>query len=42
MDITDANGVKFAIVGDTFIKSWYSVFNYNVNGKPAVGFAKNL
>lgn len=42
MDITDANGAKFAIVGDTFIKSWYSVFNYNVNGKPAVGFAKNL
>lgn len=42
MDITDANGAKFAIVGDTFIKSWYSVFNYNVGGKPAVGFAKNL
>lgn len=43
MDVQDANGQNFAIVGDTFIKSWYSVFSYNaINGKPAVGFAKNV
>ncbi|KAI1849147.1 hypothetical protein JX265_012780 [Neoarthrinium moseri] len=31
------------IVGDTFIKNWYSVFSYSAaNGKPAVLFAPNI
>lgn len=29
--------------GDTFLKNWYSIFNYvNANGKPSVSFAKSV
>lgn len=41
-DQQDVNGVNFAIIGDTFIKNWYTVFSYDaLNGDPAVGFAQN-
>ena len=35
---------KLAIVqGDTFLKNWYSIFNYvNAGGKPSVSFAKSI
>lgn len=34
----------FAIVGDEFLKSWYTVFNYaeTSSSAPAVGFATNV
>ncbi|KAK4705578.1 hypothetical protein P7C70_g625, partial [Phenoliferia sp. Uapishka_3] len=35
--------LDFGIIGDEFLKSWYSVYNYAApsTGKPAVGFAAN-
>ncbi|KAI9633340.1 aspartic protease [Dioszegia hungarica] len=36
MDVQDANGNNFAIVGDVFIKSYYTVFDFSAN---TVGFA---
>lgn len=40
-DMQDSNGDNLAIVGDEFLKSWYTVFNYDgsSSGAPAVGFA---
>ncbi|KAI0124788.1 aspartyl protease [Xylariales sp. AK1849] len=40
----DLTGVDdLYIVGDTFIKNWYSVFSYSANnGEPAVLFAPNI
>lgn len=34
----------FAIVGDEFLKSYYSIYNYAApgTGAPAVGFATNV
>ncbi|KZO97330.1 aspartic protease [Calocera viscosa TUFC12733] len=37
MDVTDTNGEPLAIIGDEFLKSWYSVYNFD---GPKVGFAK--
>lgn len=37
MDIQDGNGEPLAIIGDEFLKSWYSVYNFD---GPKVGFAK--
>jgi hypothetical protein len=44
MDFMDAAGDNIAIVGDEFLKSWYSVYNYDGAGKgvPAVGFAASM
>ncbi|KAL8292281.1 hypothetical protein RQP46_001747 [Phenoliferia psychrophenolica] len=40
MDFQDAAGQNIAIVGDEFLKSWYSTFNYNsTGGAPGVEFA---
>lgn len=31
------------VVGDTFLKNWYSIYNYNnANGQPSVSFAKAI
>ncbi|KAF2720717.1 aspartyl protease [Polychaeton citri CBS 116435] len=31
------------VVGDTFLKNWYSIYSYTQNGgRPAVGFAKSV
>ncbi|KAK5123298.1 hypothetical protein LTR85_002728 [Meristemomyces frigidus] len=31
------------VVGDTFLKNWYSIYSYNAaNGSPAVSFAKSV
>ncbi|EJT98207.1 aspartic protease [Dacryopinax primogenitus] len=37
MDMKDTNGEPLAIIGDEFLKSWYSVYNFD---GPKVGFAK--
>ncbi|KZT51973.1 acid protease [Calocera cornea HHB12733] len=37
MDITDTNDEPLAIIGDEFLKSWYSVYSFD---GPRVGFAK--
>lgn len=35
-----AAGDPIAVIGVAFLKSWYSVFNYNTTyGAPSVGFA---
>lgn len=39
MDFTGASGTPLAIVGDEFIKNWYSVFDYSNGAR--VGFAKS-
>lgn len=39
MDINDPKGNPVAIVGGSFMKNWYTTFNFNVSGNPAVGFA---
>lgn len=37
-DDTDPTGEPLAIVGDLFMKNVVTIFNYNQNGAPAVGF----
>jgi len=40
LDFNDSNGQKLSIVGDEFMKNWYTVFNYDGPGGPRVGFGK--
>lgn len=40
MDIQDTAGNNFAVVGDVFLKSWYSIYDFSNGGR--VGFAKSI
>jgi hypothetical protein len=40
---TDVDDFDMFVVGDTFLKNWYSVFSYSANhDKPAVLFAPSI
>lgn len=41
--IQGSDAISFFVIGDTFLKNWYTVFSYSANdGKPAVLFAPSI